>query len=325
MKPLTLSLLAKVLVRADRQDRHYAAVAADLLAAAVTMKDEAASLILAEEALRLKATNHPRVSDAFRQLKALAEDGNPGAMVMLALRHEQEGDFKSALKMANAALVSKNKQISGEEALNTPLPKAWKIIARISDETNDGQSAALEAIERAAFELDDSEAYYELARRYETPFEKVYMKHMLKSAASGNRDAAITVGQGYFRQAEEEMAKLKMDASPGEVGRTSPASLQTYNIPTQYSLAEQWFRLALVYREPLMIKARTAALYMLACAARRGDLDACRAVVFEYLQGEKWTQSLTRTLEKESQTSATRTDIVLEMARKELIGADDYQ
>lgn len=197
IEPITLSLLAKILLRTRMRDHNL--TAQKLLFAASKLGDSAATFLLVKEAIRFGSLKSPNLIGPRRHLQTLADEGNLTAVYLAGQIYESEGNSSQALKIYEMATSSLGDVLNGEKAPDNSLGDIWKAMSKIKASAGDYLGAET-AIRECALQYDDPWAYYELAKVYTSPSSQDYEDYMLKAAASGQPLAAHELGLLYYKQ-----------------------------------------------------------------------------------------------------------------------------
>ncbi len=197
-------MLALVLLRCKEKPRRFLGMT--LLFSASAIGEPYATLYLLTQALNNKDLDRPLYTAPFNHLRALAAPPHSiiEAMVLLGKIYESQGEVASALQMYQRA-ASTPSPTKGEVDEKLPLPGGGVSSALVRQglilEDQGNKSLAKAAFRRAALEHDDPVGYYHLARMEER-LSETQRTYLLKSASSGDIEAATGLGDLHLQRAE---------------------------------------------------------------------------------------------------------------------------
>jgi tetratricopeptide (TPR) repeat protein len=196
--PKTLILLALILTRCKEKPRQF--LGTTLLFSASAIGEPSATIFLIDSALKNKRLDSPLYTAPFAHLRTLAAPphSNIEAMVLLGKIYKSQGDKGMAFQLFRQAASIKTS--STQEGMDSQLPLPGEGVASalvhmgIILEDQGKISDAKDAFSKAALEHDDPTGYYHLART-EEELSETQRTYLLKSAASGNLNAAVSLGE----------------------------------------------------------------------------------------------------------------------------------
>ena len=194
IKPVTLSILARILLRSGYPP--HSTTARDLFVAASKQNEETATAQLIQQAIKADQLQHPDLGHARQHLDYLAAASNPTALLLLGTIRENEGNVAKALALYNQACSTAN---NIPETSNGLIAKALNNAARLYQRLGDTSSAKA-ALEKAALSHDNPHACFHLALHHISLTSPNYLPYMLKAAASGVSAAAQELGLFYLAQ-----------------------------------------------------------------------------------------------------------------------------
>jgi tetratricopeptide (TPR) repeat protein len=194
--PRTLILLALILTRCKEKPRQF--LGKTLLFSASAIGEPSATIFLIDSALKNKQLDSPLYTAPFTHLRTLAAPPhcNIEAMVLLGKIYRSQGDKGMALQLFRQAASIKTSSTQEGMDSQMPLPGVASALVHIGIilEDQGNKSDAKDAFRKAALEHDDSTGYYHLARM-EEELSETQWTYLLKSAASGNLNAAVRLGE----------------------------------------------------------------------------------------------------------------------------------
>ena len=217
---MTLTLLAHILFRSGTKENKIHVT--PLFVAASELFDNAATLHLISQAIKTFNLRHPDIKHAREHLRELASSNNSAALILLGKVYETEKQHLKALELYEKVTTINDDTYTGGEALDSRIAEAWENIARIKLDLGD-EDGAKEAIEKGAFEYDDPQAYYLLAKNFRPLTSPDYLPFMLKAAVSGVAEATDQLGMYYLRQAMGNLPQNPESSEPAKAESTSPA------------------------------------------------------------------------------------------------------
>ena len=198
----SLTILAKILLRAGREEYHSIAFA--ILQTASDQREPGATLFLISVAAKSAKLQSPGVSSAKIHLRELVEEGSIPAMILQAQILENQGETAKALHLYERAIDAEHDGIASTVANISAqdFGQAWVAVARLKGNSTDKEGAK-KAYEMAAFHYDDPWAYYCLAIDDGNVLNPQSIQYLLKAAASGVPHAAHKLGMYYFALAQQ--------------------------------------------------------------------------------------------------------------------------
>ena len=234
-------------------------IAKILFMCAAELHDPMATMILMEQAVR-----HNRPADLAKaelqiakwNLGRMAKEGNQAAQILQARILELEGgNDRKILNLLERAVgvvgdeeeakgptedelfAEESKESRGDEEQDAYLADAWRQIARVQGRLG-RKELAKAALQTAALDLDDPQAYYLLAQQHLESTSATYIEYLLKAALSGIANAAYKVGVWNL----QEMERVSSGSAARARNPFAPAVVDTMQ---WYRLIRQWFLVSL--------------------------------------------------------------------------------
>ncbi|MCJ1475273.1 hypothetical protein MMC13_003935 [Lambiella insularis] len=275
-------MLAQILLKVG--DAETFPVLRELLLSASALEDEAATMILVNQAVETNRMSHPDIAGPRAHLARLAQASHPAAVVLQAELLAAQGQTDKALRMCEDVVQADIDDYMGADVLgDSAKRKAWNAIAKLRKEKGDMAGAKL-ALEAAAFHHDDPWAYYYLADNYRRPDDSQYLLFMLKAAASGIPNAAYKLGRYYLGLTRLSKKKLEQRNDPGF--REALAFGTKYKEEEKRLLAAEWFSVAA--ESPAHKKIDDSRVYLALLLRAQGDLAGGRTLLKQAANSVVW-------------------------------------
>lgn len=168
-------------------------------------------------------------------------------MCLQGLIYEGEGKESRALEMFERSLITLDDPASEIEDTDFTYGDAWRGIYRMKFKSD--QEGAKAAIEKAALEHDDPEAYYLLAKHFVPKNSQKYELYMLKAAASGEAEAADALGLFYFKQSQGGGTNEGKPLSPDIASKKRILAREWFNVGAEHNNPSSQVHLAILLRE----------------------------------------------------------------------------